>query len=250
MSLIQDYDFDENFSEQLCVKEVATTEETSSTPDQTTDNTQEDERTTVGQVDHQATTSSSEFTLTTEEINSGLDISTSQQHPTSSVNAETDIATQQNGNQVTTGSPRSDSSATSNGIVDITPSGPQQYDISTESNGIADIAPTLNGIVDVIPSGPPRCREVRIPLTNTTLTTKEVEETVEKIITHLSVKKEALSSVKRSKISAPDDRVSSTTMGMGGMVFIGVVLGLVFVSDVSRLLYHLRAALGGIKRSK
>ncbi|GFR66094.1 hypothetical protein ElyMa_001962100 [Elysia marginata] len=89
---------------------------------------------------------------------------------------------------------------------------------------------------------PPSCRPAVPMHTNVTFTTEEVEESVEKIVTHLSVKPETLSSVKRSKISAPDDRVSSATMGMGGVAFIGLVLGLVILSDVVKILSDIRLA--------
>ena len=112
-------------------------------------------------------------------------------------------------------------------------------DSSTSSNGIGDIAPT----------GQP-CREIRYPLTNTTLTMDEVEETVEKIIMYLTVNTKELSSHKRSKISAPDDRVSSTVIGMGGIIFIGVTFGLIFVSDIGKLICDLRLAMSDLKSPK
>ncbi|KAK3764723.1 hypothetical protein RRG08_042033 [Elysia crispata] len=116
---------------------------------------------------------------------------------------------------------------------------------SSHSNEATDIVSIVDE--DIMPSGTPPCKE--IPLINTTFSKKEVEEIVEKLIVHLRVKAEDLSKVKRSKTSAPDDRVSSTTMGMGGIVFIAVVLGLVFVSDISKLLKDLRMAIRDVKKS-
>ena len=149
-------------------------------------------------------------------------------------------------------------SIASNGIVDNTSSRPTQFNTSIASNGIVDNTssrptqfntPTAsNGIVDNTSSGPPRCREVRIPQTNKTLTSEEVEETVEKIIMNLIVNRGALSSVKRSKISAPDNRVSSTTMGLAGIVFTVLVFGLIFISDISKLVHDFRLAFGNIKK--
>ncbi|RUS87313.1 hypothetical protein EGW08_004925, partial [Elysia chlorotica] len=119
--------------------------------------------------------------------------------------------------------------------------------------GNMDITPTEppNGNVDITPSGPMLCRQgVPTLLTNKTLTTKEVQETVDEIVNHLSVKTEKLSSVKRSKISAIDDRVSSTTMGMGGLIFIGIVFGFVLVSDMRKLVHDLKIAVGNTCKKK
>ncbi|RUS85336.1 hypothetical protein EGW08_006879, partial [Elysia chlorotica] len=107
-----------------------------------------------------------------------------------------------------------------------------------------------DGTTGVKPTEAVLCRRAQSPKTNTTLTQKEVQETVEEIVTHLSVQTEKLSSVTRSKTSAPDDRASSTTMGMGGMVFIGVVFGLIILSDISKILHDLRIAMRNIKKSK
>ena len=167
---------------------------------------------------HQATTQFPSFVSTTGENNLGQETA-SHQGSASSTIASVDITTKQSENP--------------------SPPEPPHTDTSTASNGILHDSP---------PSGRPRCGEVRLPLINKTLTVEEVEETVEKIITHLSVNKEVLSSYKRRKISAPDDRVSSTTMGMGGIIFIGAVLGLVFISDISKLLYDFRLAFGNIKK--
>ena len=158
------------------------------------------------------------MTPTTRAINSTVDITISEHNSVSPTNAAADIRTTQSVN------PR--------------PSGPRQSDTSAASNGILDITP----------SKPPPCREGRIPLTNKSFTIEEMEEAVEKIVTHLSVNRAALSSVKRSKVSAPDDRVSSTTIGMAGMVFVGVVLGLIFISDIIKLVYDFRLAFGNIKK--
>ncbi|KAK3751449.1 hypothetical protein RRG08_051174 [Elysia crispata] len=158
------------------------------------------------------------------------------------------------------GPPHYNTSTASNGVVDDMPSGAgaPQFNTPTASNDIVDNTssrPTQfntsiasNGIVDNTSSGPPRCREVRIPQTNKTLTSEEVEETVEKIIMNLIVNRGALSSVKRSKISAPDNRVSSTTMGLAGIVFTVLVFGLIFISDISKLVHDFRLAFGNIKK--
>ena len=302
----------------LCNEETTSTAPTVSDPD--TGNTQTAESFMTEHLQHGATTQSTDFILTTEEINLDLTIATTEEnsasstsatvgsttsgseHPTTSERPQSDTSTASNGNvdisssrpaqfdtstasngnvDISSSRPaQSDTSTASNGNVDISSSRPAQSDTSTASNGNEDISSSRpaqsdtstasngnedisssrpaqsdtstasNGNEDISSSGPPRCREVRVPLTNTTLTLKELEEAVEKIIDHLSVNTEDLSSVKRSKISAPDNRVSSTTMGMGGIVFIVVVLGLVFVSDVSKLVHDLRSALGGTKKSK
>ncbi|KAK3742043.1 hypothetical protein RRG08_060127 [Elysia crispata] len=161
--------------------------------------------------------------------------------PSGSTQSATSTASNDNVDNTPSGPPQSATSTASNGNVDNTPSGSMQSATSTASNGNVDNTPSgsmqsatstaSNGNVN---STLPRCREIRTPLSNTTLTLKEMEGTVEKIITHLRVNTEELSSVKRSKISAPDDRVSSTTMGMGGIVFIVVVTGLMIVSDIGK----------------
>ena len=235
----QEYDFNDYFSQQLCVNETTTTE-TPSLSDPTTYNTSEEGSTTTEDTYHEATTLPQDVPPTTEATHSGLNATTYQQDSLSSHKTDADITTIQSESLSPNGLTLSDTSSASNGNVGITPMVPIQSD-TTATSGIG---------VDITPHGSPRCREVRVPLTNTTLTMKELEEAVEKIIDHLSVNIEELSSVKRSKISAPDDRVSSTTMGMGGIVFIVVVLGLVFVSDVSKLVHDLRSALGGTKKTK
>ena len=98
------------------------------------------------------------------------------------------------------------------------------------------------------PSGPLPCKEAGIPLSNANLTRKEVEEALKKIISHLSVEAESLSKVKRSKISAPDERTSSTMMGIGGLVFILVVLGLMLVFDIPKLVQDVRLASRALNR--
>ncbi|RUS71797.1 hypothetical protein EGW08_020433, partial [Elysia chlorotica] len=94
------------------------------------------------------------------------------------------------------------------------------------------------------PTGQAPCRVVRTPVVNATPTKRQVQEKVEEIVTHLSVQPEKLSSVKRSKTSAPDLRASSTTMGLGGIIFIGALFGLLIVSDFSKIVHDLRFFLG------
>ncbi|KAK3750363.1 hypothetical protein RRG08_060125, partial [Elysia crispata] len=267
-----EYDFNEYISQQnTCVEETATSEPPSSLSSPTTYNTSENGSATAADINQETTTLSPGFTLTTGATNLGLHVTTHQQDSASSANTDADMTTSP------AGSMQPDTSTASNGNVDSTPSGSTQSATSTASNDNVDNTPSgppqsatstaSNGNVDNMPSGPPqsatstvsngnvnstlqRCREIRTPLSNTTLTLKEMEETVEKIITHLRVNTEELSSVKRSKISAPDDRVSSTTMGMGGIVFIVVVTGLMIVSDIGKLVHDLRFALGVTNKSK
>ncbi|KAK3761302.1 hypothetical protein RRG08_014313 [Elysia crispata] len=184
------FDFNEFLSavksKQLCDEDTTTPATTTS--DLNTAIAGEAESTTAEHLHRQVTTQSSALTPTTRAINSTVDITISEHNSVSPTNAAADIRTTQSVN------PR--------------PSGPRQSDTSAASNGILDITP----------SKPPPCREGRIPLTNKSFTIEEMEEAVEKIVTHLSVNRAALSSVKRSKVSAPDDRVSSTTIGMAGMI--------------------------------
>ena len=92
------------------------------------------------------------------------------------------------------------------------------------------------------------CRQIpHIPDTN--LTRAELTEVLEGIVRHLSVKTEDLSSVKRSKISAPDERASSTAMGYFSLTFIGVALGTVLLLDLSKLVSDCTLAFGNVKGS-
>ncbi|GFS19614.1 hypothetical protein ElyMa_006877400, partial [Elysia marginata] len=114
---------------------------------------------------------------------------------------------------------------------------------------VTQVDTTENIAVDSIPTGQPPCRQDRIPYINFTLSTKEIEETKDKIINHLKVETEALSSFKRSKISAPDQRASSTSMGIFGLGFITIILVVVIVSDISKLLLDIKLALANIRYS-
>ena len=92
----------------------------------------------------------------------------------------------------------------------------------------------------------PECSHIHFPDTNITLSGEELRKALDQLVAHLTVNAEDLSKVKRSKISAPDDRVSSTTVGLFSITFIGVITGLVIVLDVSKLVSDCRLAVGNL----
>ncbi|RUS71019.1 hypothetical protein EGW08_021221, partial [Elysia chlorotica] len=79
------------------------------------------------------------------------------------------------------------------------------------------------------------------------LTSEQLENVLEEITTRLTVPKAGLSSVKRTKVSVPDHRVSSTSMGYFSLVFIAAFLGLVIVSDLRKLFVDMRIATRNIR---
>lgn len=83
--------------------------------------------------------------------------------------------------------------------------------------------------------------------TEVTMTSSELEEALEQITTHLTVEKSSLSSTKRAKESAPDERASSTSMGYFSLSLIGAFLGLVIVSDFGKLFIDMKLAIRNIK---
>ena len=205
----QIYDLNEYFSaiesKNLCDEEIITAAPTAL--DIAVAKTQEDESTTTQHIFNQTTTDSLDYTLTTKATNSGPDISTVQQDLASSPTTATGATAIQSGS-----------------LQSVTSTSP-------------------NIVLDNASPGPPPCSEIRNPLTNTTLTMEEVEETGRRLVSQLSVKTETLSSVRRSKISAPDDRVSCAVMGMTGILFVGIAFGLIFFLDASNIVHHLRFAI-------
>ncbi|GFO02932.1 signal peptide, cub and egf-like domain-containing protein 1 [Plakobranchus ocellatus] len=75
---------------------------------------------------------------------------------------------------------------------------------------------------------------------NITLTSEELEEVLEEIVSNLWVEKSSLSSSRRKKESTPDERVSSATMGVVSISFIATLLGLIVVSDFPKLSLDLK----------
>ena len=90
---------------------------------------------------------------------------------------------------------------------------------------------------DKTPSDPAGC-DSGIAFNNTIrhlLTPGVMEEVLEEIVNHLSVKKAELSTVRRAKESAPDPRTSSLGMGYFSLSFIGGFLSLVVIFDCRKL---------------
>ena len=98
------------------------------------------------------------------------------------------------------------------------------------------------------PSGLVTCLEAQYEPSNVTLTEEELQNVLDQIVANLSVNTDDLSKVRRSKISAPDDRASSTTVGLFGISFVGVVLGLVFILDLSKLVSDIRLGFAKMRR--
>lgn len=71
------------------------------------------------------------------------------------------------------------------------------------------------------------------------LTKEKIDRIVEEIKKELTVEKGNLSSSIRKKISAKDNRPSSTGIGSVGIVFFVIVFGGLILSDVSAIYQHL-----------
>ncbi|KAK3751432.1 hypothetical protein RRG08_051157 [Elysia crispata] len=146
----------------LCNEETTSTAPTMSDPD--TGNTQTAESFTTEHLQHGATTQSTDFILTTEEINLDLTIATTEENSASSTSAIVGSTTSGSEHPTTSERPQSDTSTASNGNVDISSSGPAQSDTSTASNGNEDISSSRpaqsdtstasNGNVDISSSRP------------------------------------------------------------------------------------------------
>ena len=63
-----------------------------------------------------------------------------------------------------------------------------------------------------------------------------LQPVLKKLENELKVQNTKLSSYKRKKISAPDDRKSSNTIGYFGIAFIATVFGLLVIADVTKLI--------------
>ena len=96
--------------------------------------------------------------------------------------------------------------------------------------------------------GASQCDHTQNSQSSVNLTQEELDEMVKTLVAHLSVNTEDLSSVKRSKISAPDDRASSTTMGYFGITLIGVTFGTIIFLDIGKLVFDIRLAISNIRK--
>ena len=98
---------------------------------------------------------------------------------------------------------------------------------------------------DTTPADPPHCDQSAI--LNRTITEllkpEKMEEVLEEIVTNLSMKKVDLSAMKRKKVSAPDSRTSSTSMGYLSLSLLGVLFGLLILSDCPRLIQDTRSGM-------
>ncbi|KAK3803132.1 hypothetical protein RRG08_060104 [Elysia crispata] len=134
------------------------------------------------------------------------------------------------------------------------------YEKSLKSKPICPTTPTtaapITTTINATSEQPPPDCGVSTVTAPASLTNEELEEALEEITTRLTVKKAALSSVKRTKVSAPDQRASSTSMGYFSLSFIGVFLGLViespssvFTSEFGRVLMELCSGIPNIRES-
>ena len=137
-----------------------------------------------------------------------------------------------------------DSTTTENVVstFEMTTAASQALDIALSTNEVLTSHPTekTNPIVasDITSKESP-CAERN----NTIALTKvELEEVLRHITAHLSVTTDDLSKVRRSKTSEPDHRASSTILGLFSIAFICLTLGLILVSDLSTLIYHVATA--------
>ncbi|GFN77151.1 C-type lectin [Plakobranchus ocellatus] len=125
--------------------------------------------------------------------------------------------------------------------------GRKKREVVQESSGVSWVnEPAPNG-AETSPvqstAASPGCKESNVQDVNITLTSEELEEVIEKIVSNLWVEKSSLSSSRRKKESTPDERVSSTTMGVVSISFIATILGLIIVSDFPKLFLDLKKAL-------
>ena len=74
----------------------------------------------------------------------------------------------------------------------------------------------------------------------------KIEEVVAEIRTKLSMKKQNLSAVKRTKISAPNEKQSSKNLGYFNISFFGIFFSLVILSDCPKVFRDIRSAVRNI----
>ena len=172
------------------------------------------------------TTQQTKMHLTTEDVTTTNHGATSQPTPEEMTTADHDVTSQPQPVPIGPSNIKTDSMDTTTVLSD---------EITTPSQ----VETVVSTSMHVESTG---CQEVNILNTNITLNADELEAILEKIITHLSVNTEALSKVRRAKISAPDDRVSSTTMGLFSLLFIGVTLGLIFMLDINKIVTDIRSS--------
>ena len=119
---------------------------------------------------------------------------------------------------------------------------------TTNNNTTANITDATTSS-DKTPSDPTGC-DPGIVFNNTIrhlLTPGVMEEVLQEIVNHLSVKKAELSVVRRAKESAPDPRTSSTGMGYFSLSFIGGFLSLMVIFDCRKLFLDICVAVRHVR---
>ncbi|CAI9717622.1 Hypothetical predicted protein [Octopus vulgaris] len=106
------------------------------------------------------------------------------------------------------------------------PTGRENGQLSNTSNSSTFTTPRSNGSKCIC-----SCTE-QIPETEA-----EIKERMENTRKELTVKKNATSRYIATKISAPDERVSSQTMGALAIIMLSVIAGLIIIPDI---LYFLK----------
>ncbi|GFR85615.1 hypothetical protein ElyMa_000700700 [Elysia marginata] len=141
------------------------------------------------------------------------------------------------------------------GLPDLTPSLlTKEYDYSSYYSTLM-LRPQCDSTESTTSAASPPPEVTQCPTlipnaTAVTMTTEELEEALEEITQHLTVETSSLSSVRRTKESAPDERASSTSMGYFSLVFICVFLGLLILSDCRKLYVDLRTAVENIRTGR
>ncbi|GFN98030.1 mannose-binding protein c [Plakobranchus ocellatus] len=92
----------------------------------------------------------------------------------------------------------------------------------------------------------PNCEDIHLKIINKTLSAVELNEVVEQIVSHLHVEKTSLSSSRRKKESSPDNRVSSTSMGVLSISIILTVLALFILPDFLAACFGLKKILAKV----
>ncbi|GFO02936.1 hypothetical protein PoB_002944100 [Plakobranchus ocellatus] len=96
----------------------------------------------------------------------------------------------------------------------------------------------------------PTCRGKYVANPNETLTSEELKEVLEEIVSNLTVRTSALTSTRRRKESTPDKRVGATTMGVISIILMFTIIGLIIISDFPKLFSHFGKAMTRLCRKQ
>jgi len=76
------------------------------------------------------------------------------------------------------------------------------------------------------------------------------EEVVEQLVQNLTIERSDLSSVRRKKTSAQDDRKSSQTFGVVGVIVISIVCGSVVLLDIPKVILNVKRLCRNSKKKR